>query len=485
MTDAGPAPMASKPSATYGLRTMFENLYLQGEHEPVRDELSVDGLVVTGALPPELRGLYVRNSPNPQFPPIGRYHWFDGDGMVHGVRFRDGRASYANKWVRTAGFERERAEGQALWTGIMEPPRRRDLPSGPLKDTANTDLVFHQGRLYALWWLSGTPYELDVTDLSTKGPQTFGGRLTGGFSAHPKVDPRTGELVFFDYSLLKRPFLRYGVVSAEGALVRYEAIETPAPHILHDMAITERYSVLMDFPLGWDVAKLKEGKRRIAFDRGTPSRFGLIPRRGTAADVRWFEAEPCYMYHTVNAYEAGDEVVLLGCRVRDLIPETQDTSGQVARLDTIELVPHLYEWRFNLKTGATTERQLDDVATEFPRINDAVQGRRAAFAYHPRVARRPDLMFDGLLKYALGDSSARAVASFDAPPGWFLGEASFAPAPAARAEDDGWLVTFGTNAREQRSAAFVIDARSMALVSTVHLPRRIPLGFHSYWCPLA
>jgi carotenoid cleavage dioxygenase-like enzyme len=462
---------------------MSENLYLQGEHEPVRDEVHVEALTTSGALPKALHGLYVRNSPNPQFSPIGRYHWFDGDGMVHGVRFRDGAASYANRWIRTPGFERERAEGQALWTGIMEPPRRKDLPGGPLKDTANTDLVFHQGRLYALWWLSGTPMELDVTDLSTKGPQTFGGRLTGGFSAHPKVDPRTNELVFFDYSLIKKPFLRYGLVSPSGELLRYEAIETPAPHILHDMAITERFSVLMDFPLGWDLAKLKEGKRRIHFDRSTPSRFGILPRHGTAADVRWFAAEPCYMYHTVNAYEAGDEVVLLGCRVKDLIPEAQDTTGEVARLDSIELVPHLYEWRFNLKTGATTERQLDDVATEFPRINETVQGLRAAFAYHPRVAKRADLMFDGLIKYALGDSSAKQVASWNAPSGWFVGEASFAPAETTRAEDDGWLVTYGTNAREQQSAAFVIDAKTMELVSTVQLPRRIPLGFHSYWCP--
>ncbi len=462
---------------------MSENLYLVGEHAPVHQEVSAEDLKTTGALPMALRGLYVRNSPAPQFPPIGRYHWFDGDGMVHGLWLGEGQARYANRWIRTAGFERERAEGQAMWTGILEAPRRKDLPGGPLKDTANTDLVFHQGRLLALWWLSGTPYELDVTTLATKGPENFQGRLTGGFSAHPKVDPRTNELVFFDYSIVKKPFLRYGLVSPTGELIRYEAIETPAPHILHDMAITERFSILMDFPLGWDVAKLKEGKRRIAFDQGTPSRFGILPRHGTAADVKWFEAQPCYMYHTVNAYEAGDEVVLLGCRVKNLIPENQDTTGTVARLDTIELVPHLYEWRFNLKTGATTERQLDDVATEFPRINDSIQGRRAAFGYHPRVAKRADLMFDGLIKYAFGDSSAKAVETWNAPAGWFVGEASFAPNETKRSEDDGFLVTFGTNARENRSAAFVIDAKSMQLISTVHLPQRMQLGFHSYWCP--
>ena len=125
---------------------------------------------------------------------------------------------------------------------------------------------------------------------------------------------------------------------------------------------------------------------------------------------------------------------------------------------------------------------LDDVATEFPRINDSIQGRRAAFGYHPRVAKRADLMFDGLIKYAFGDSSAKAVETWNAPAGWFVGEASFAPNDSKRSEDDGFLVTFGTNAREQQSAAFVIDAKTMQLASTVHLPQRNSLGFHSYWC---
>jgi len=460
------------------------NGYLRNEHEPIRTELHVADLKVTGELPRDLAGLYVRNSPAPQFEPLGRYHWFDGDGMVHGLRLENGRATFMNKWIRTKGFEAERAAGHALWRGIMEPlsAEAMKLPGGPLKDTANTDLVFHRGKLLALWWLSGTPYELSTKDLSTIGPQTFGGKLTGGFSAHPKVDPRTGELVFFDYSIVRKPFMRYGLINAEGELIRYEAIETPEPHILHDMAITENYSVLLDFPLGWDKARLKEGKRRIGFDRDTPSRFGVLPRRGTAADVKWFEAKPCYTYHTINAYEAGDELVLLACRVADPIPEKQHQGDDVARLDTIELVPHLYEWRMNLKTGQLTERALDDEATEFPRINDGVQGLRARYSYNPRLAKRPELMFDALVKY---DLSNGAKTRWEAPKGWYVGEASFAPAPNAQSEDHGWLITYGSNVADQASAAFVLDARDVAAgpVAVVHLPQRIQLGFHSYWCP--
>lgn len=456
--------------------------YLELEHTPVTRELHGEALPMSGEIPKDLAGLYVRNSPNPQFSPMGKYHWFDGDGMIHGLRLGDGKATYMNRWVETRGFAAEREAKKALYTGILEPVRAEamGLPGGPIKDTANTDLVFHQGRLYALWWLSGTPYEISTKDLSTIGRQKFGGKLTGGFSAHPKVDPRTGELVFFDHSMVRTPHLRYGVVSKEGELVRYEAIDIPEPHILHDMALTENYSILLDFPMGWDKARLAQGKMRIGFDRGTPSRFGILPRLGHAADVRWFEAEPCYMYHTINAYEEGSEVVLIGCRVKDPIPEKQDTSGDVARLDSIELVPHLYEWRFDLETGKTKERKLDDMVTEFPRINDAIQGKKARYSYNPRVAKGSALKFDALVKYDLG---SLAKTTWEPPKDTYVGEPSFAPRAGGKDEDDGYLVSFGTSARDDASYAYVLDAKTMTEVARLALPHRIPLGFHSYFCP--
>ena len=454
-----------------------QNLYLLGEHEPIHHETTAEKLSVTGELPADLHGMFVRNSPNPQFEPMGRYHWFDGDGMVHGVRLDGGKASYVNKWVRTKAFKAEEAAGKPLWTGIMEPVK----PNG-LKDTANTDLVVHNGRLYALWWQSGTPCELSTTDLSTVGEQTFGGKLTGGFSAHPKVDPRTGEMVFMDYSIVRPPYLRYGVVSATGELLQYVPIEVPIPHILHDIAITENYTLLLDLPLGWDPQRLKEGKRRIGFDRDSPMRIGVIPRHGDNASVRWFEAKGCYVYHTINAYEAGDEIVLVGCRVADPIPKQQDTKGRVARLDFIELVPSLYEWRMNLKTGAVHETQLDDLVTEFPRVHDGRQGQKLRYSYNPRVAARPDLMFDALVKYDLTDNSNQQW-EFDA--GWYGSEAVFVPRPNAVDEDDGYLVTCLSNAATQESQCVVLNAQDVAKgpIARVKLPHRIPIGFHTTWVP--
>jgi carotenoid cleavage dioxygenase-like enzyme len=468
MTAAEASSVATKP-----------NLYLQAEHAPVSAELDVTDLKVEGTLPPELFGMFVRNSPNPQFPPIGRYHWFDGDGMVHGLRLRDGKASYVNKWIRTEGFLAEREAAAAKWTGIMEP-----VKANGLKDTANTDLVFHRGRLLALWWLSGTPYELDVHTLDTVGPERFGGKLVRSMCAHPKVDPRTGELIYFDYSIVQRPFLRYGVVNASGEVLHDEAIEIPTPHIQHDIAITARHTVLMDLPLGWDLELLETGKRRIGFDRESPARFGILPRHGKASEVQWFEATGCYMYHTVNAYEEGDTVVLVGCRVADPIPKDQRTDGTVARLDFIELVPHLYRWRFNLRTGAVQEEQLDDVPTEFPRVNDTLQGNRVRYSYNPRVAPRSDLMFDALVKYDLLEGTSTR---FEYAQGWYGSEAVFVPRPASHVEDDGWLVTCLTHAKENRSVGVVFDARNLegGPIATIALPQRIPIGFHTCWVPVA
>jgi carotenoid cleavage dioxygenase-like enzyme len=458
--------------------------YQLAEHARVMREIDSGELkLLSGELPGELRGVFLRNSPNPHFWPSGRYHWFDGDGMVHGLYLDGSAARYKNRWIRTPGWQKERGAGRALWTGIMEPVRPVD--GVPLKDTANTDLIVHAGKLLALWWMSGTPVELSRKDLSTIGPQTFGGKLSGGMSAHAKVDPRTGELVFFDYSIVRPPFLRYGVISAEGELVRYEPIEIPIPHILHDCAITERYSILLDLPLGWDRAQLAEGKRRIGFDRDTPSRFGILPRLGGAAEIRWFEHDPAYVYHTINAYEDGDEVVLVGCRVADPIPK-QRTDRPVARLDFIELTPHLYRWRFNLKTGAVKGEQLDDQVTEFPRVDDRGQGRKLRYSYNPTIAPRAELMFDGFVKYDLerGTSVRHSY-----PAGQYGSELVFAPRPGApggdEGEDDGWLITFLTDAGADRSEAVIFDARNVEVgpICRIALPQRVPIGFHTCWSP--
>mgnify|MGYP001357910548 CR=1 FL=1 len=451
---------------------MSDYPYLQREHAPVSSE--ADAAPLVGELPKDLVGTFARNSPNPRFEPLGRYHWFDGDGMVHAVQARDGAATYRARWIQTEGLRAEVAADKALYTGILEKPRP-GAPA-PLKDTANTDLVWHNGKLLALWWLSGTPYALSLPSLDTIGPERFHGKLPRGMAAHAKVDAATGELMFFDFSMFKPPFYRYGVVSKSGELTSCETIDVAGPRIPHDIAITPRFTVLLDLPLGWDTAALAAGKRRIGFDRSAPARLGVIPRHGKGGDVKWFTIAPCYAYHTVNAYEDGANVVLVACAIDDPIPEKRDETTPM--LDTIALVPKLRRWTMNLESGAVKEETIDDTPTEFPRTNEALQGQRVQFSYHGRIAPRAAMMFDALVKYDLAKGTHRTI---EAPKGWFAGEPSFAPRVDARGEDDGYIVTVISSAEQNASELWVVEARTLDTVARARLPRRIPIGFHSTW----
>ncbi len=458
----------------------FDRGYLSDQFAPVHEEVVAENLTVHGELPRELTGMFCRNSPNPQFEPLGRYHWFDGDGMIHGLHVENGKATYRNKWVRTRSFEHEGGVGAAQWPGILDPVRM-DLPGGPIKNTSNTDLVYHAGKLLSLWWLGGDPYEISVPELDTVGVAEFGRRLDCGMSAHPKVDPRTGEMVFMDFSFFKPPFLQYGRVSAKGELISVVPIEIPAPRILHDLAITQNHTILLDLPLGWDPQAMRKGKRKIAFDDTTPSRFGIMPRDSDGTDVRWFECPPCYIYHTINAWEEGDEVVLIACRVDNPMP-TGDWAGEVPRLYFLQLQPFLHKWRFNLVTGDVKEERLDDRPSEFPRMNDDLLGVPTRYSYNPRIASEPQLMFDGVIKY---DTQSGTSEAYDYGAHRFGGEVVFAPRDTGESEDDGWLMTFVHDRRAGRSDFVVLDARDVSAgpVATVELPVRVPPGFHACWVP--
>jgi carotenoid cleavage dioxygenase len=457
------------------------NPYLDGLYEPVREERTDDGLEVIGELPPDLDGVFLRNGPNPRLDPVGRYHWFDGDGMVHAVRFRDGQASYRNRWVRTRGFAAENGADVARFNGVMENPSANP-PLGlrlPLKDSANTDLVWFRDRVLALWYLAGEPYALDAESLDTIGIDDFGGTRTCQVSAHAKVDEATGELMFFDYGPMP-PYMRYGVVGPDGRVAHLVDIDLPGPRLPHDMAITANHSILMDLPLVADPVAAKQGRHKIMFDNSMPARFGVIPRHGAGDSVRWFEADPCYVYHSVNAWEEGDEVVLDLCRVTKPAPRG-DAVGPLAKmLSYLRLDAHLYRYRFNLRTGATSEGYLDDDNTEFPTMDARKLGTPTRYAYNMRISDEATLLFDGIVKY---DTQAGATDRHWFGPGRWGSEAPFAPRAGGTAEDDGWLVSFVHDEGENRSEVVVLDAAALAAgpVARVLLPARVPIGFHATW----
>jgi carotenoid cleavage dioxygenase len=242
---------------------------------------------VIGTIPTDIDGVYVRNTENPIHQPLGRYHPFDGDGMLHAISFRDGKASYRNRFVRTAGFDAEQAAGRALWAGLAEHPSLSERPGwgahGGLKDSSSTDVIIHAGAILSTFYQCGEAYRIDPYTLEPMG--TDGWCPPEGISAHPKVDPRTGELLFFNYSKAA-PYMHYGVVGADNRLKHLTPVPLPGPRLPHDMAFTTHWSILNDFPLFWEQDLLPKGFHVARFHPDMKSRFGLIPRFGGEADVR-------------------------------------------------------------------------------------------------------------------------------------------------------------------------------------------------------
>lgn len=448
--------------------------FLAGNFAPVAEERDDLRLEVIGTLPPELRGTFLRNGPNPHYKPMKRYHWFDGDGMVHAVHVQDGVASYRNRFVHTRGYELEEKADQALYPSITEPPFKSKAPRGEarMKNAANTALLNHGGKLLALWE-GGNPYEVRLPDLSTVGEYTFQGSLHHAFTAHPKVDPVTGELMTFGYRIERKPYVSYSVFNPDHTLRHTVPIDVPKPLMMHDFAITEHHSIFMDLPEVFDLWRVLRGHSPLVFEPRFGARLGVLPRHGKASELKWFEIEPCYVFHVLNAWEEGDEVVLTACRYPHF-PEFLD--GESAATSKSNTFAYLHEWRLNLVTGKVTERPLDDRPSEFPQLNPQVTGRKARYGYWLGKGGTDLVKFD----LQTGKRLMRPMPGRSSEP-------QFVARPNAKAEDDGWVVSLAYNEATQKGELVVLDAGSFDSepVARVLLPVRVPFGFHALWVPEA
>lgn len=455
--------------------------YVSGLYAPVEHELSQGDLPVIGTLPGRLSGIFVQNMPNPAFPPGPGHSWFDGDGMVHSVELRDGAATYRNRYIQTQGLTDDRAAGAATYVGSMAPPGAGKRH----KNTANTDLIWHAGRLLATWWEGDRPHEMTLPDLDTVGTYDYNGSLGIGMTSHGKLDRKTGELHFIAWGT-RRPFLTVGVAGDDGAVKRTVPIDLAGPRVQHDMALSDRYVCVFDFPLGMDFGVDRPALGFKMVDQ--PSRIGLLPRDPADDGMRWFDVAPCYMWHVLCAYDEGDEFVLLGVRTRDAT--NRDSEGKPRndrpmvdgehRFDS-----YLYEWRLNIATGAVREGNVDDLLAEFPRVNDAYVSSGARYGYIAIVDEEAQtLRAKGIAKYDLRDFSRQDLFF---PPDSFGYEPCFAAPDDSVAEDDGYIVNFVTDAVRGTSELWVTQADDFAAgpVARVQLPQRVPPGFHGRWIPAA
>jgi len=449
--------------------------FLQGLLAPVKDERHDADLEVEGEIPARLRGIFSRNGPNPQFEPLGGYHPFDGDGMIHAFYFEHGRVGYRNRWVESAGLLAERRRGRACYGSIsdilMIPPDVME-EGGMMKNNANTHFVRHADRYFALME-AGKPTEM-TRELATLGEYDFNGRLQGPMTAHPKIDPVTGEMIFFGYSPIP-PYLQYYVADSGGGIVHHEVIEIPNPVLMHDFAVTANYTIFLDSPVIFDVDALLQGEAGIRWEPDKGTRLGVLPRKGGANQVRWFDIENCSVVHFYNAWDDGDRIEVYA-PVFDSMPGGLrfHDPGQVEQ-------PFPHHWSIDLAAGTVRGNRFDDCPGEFPRVNELHACHCTRYLYNA-LARdwAFEFNFNGVMKY---DLQAGRSERFVHGPGETSGEYVFVPDPGGSAEDDGWLMSIVSDAATGASVLCVLDARDLPAgpVARVKIPRRVPIGFHANW----
>lgn len=462
--------------------------YRTGPWQPNMREIDVLDPDVEGEIPGDLNGIYIRNTENPVHESLGRYHPFDGDGMLHSVVFENGKCEYRNRFIRTEGLAAENEAGRALWAGLRERPALSERDGWGartrLKDSSSTDVVIHGGVAATSFYQCADIYEQDPRTLETLGKAAWTDDITPGWgvSAHTKVDEATGEMLFFNYSK-EAPYMHYGVVNKDRELVHYIPIELPGPRLPHDMAFTNNYAILNDLPLFWDPEALKQGAHAVRFFHKLPSRFGIVPRRGSSDDVVWFDAKPTYVLHWINAFEDGDEVVLDGYtqdpRKGIKTPGLPESLAPFEILDINAIGAHAYRWRFNMKTGAVKEGPLEAQISEFGMINPKYAGK--PYQYSWAMTAKPGwFLFDGLIRF---DANSGQRQTYKFPEGVYASESPMAPCTKSQHESDGYVMTLTTNMNDNTSACQIFSAHeiSQGPIASVKLPQRICVGTHSYW----
>jgi carotenoid cleavage dioxygenase-like enzyme len=455
------------------------NPYLSGNFGPIGSEDAFE-LEIDGAFPKALSGALYRIGPNPQFSPRDdNYHWFVGDGMVHAFQMRDGRVRYLNRWVRTPKWEAEHAAGRALFGSWGNPMTTDPSVMGQDGGVANTNIVIHGGRLMALEE-GHRPFAIDPQTLAPQGYQSFGGSLLPRFTAHPKIDPETGEMLFFGYGQDPMPFskkMSYGVLSVDGALRRQDVFEAPYAAMVHDFMATSGHVLFPVLPITGSLERAMSGQPAFAWEPEKGAFVGVLARGAGIETLRWFETEPNYVFHVMNAWEAGTRIYadVMEYPHAPLFPNPDGSRGAPA-------AARLTRWTFDLAGPSNTIKRepLDDLAGEFPRIDE----RRAGLAYrHGWFAAKAEVGGGEVLLDSVAHvdhrTGTRSVHTL--PPGDVISEPVFVP--RSEAEGDGWLLATVYRGAEDRSDLAVFEALDVAQgpVATAKLPRRVPFGFHGNW----
>jgi carotenoid cleavage dioxygenase len=452
---------------------------------PIPFEADAPFLRIVGELPRELNGTLYRNGPNPQFEVSGA-HWFVGDGMLHAFHLANGRASYRNRWIRTPKWQAEHDAGRALFGGFGR--KLPGAPAAPNQDTgvANTNIVFHAGRLLALEE-GHPPTEIEPETLNRRGYADYNSGIAGPFTAHPKIDPVTGEMVFFGYNAAGpfTPTLSFGSINSSGAVTRFDRFEAPYSSMVHDFIVTENHLLFPVLPITGSMERAMKGQPAYAWEPEKGAYVGVMKRGAAAKDITWFRAESCYVFHVMNAWEDGNHITadVMQCDEAPLFthPDGRPTDPQKSRA-------RLCRWVFDLSgnTDRFTQTYLDDIAGEFPRIDDRRAGLASQHGWY--ACANPRLpVFGPLSGIVHVDGKGSRLGQYLLPLGDTISEPVFVARGPDAAEGDGWLLAVVWRARENRSDLAVFNATDVEAgpVALVQLGHRVPDGFHGNWVDAA
>lgn len=453
--------------------------YLSGIHEPMTHENTLEGLQVVGRIPKQLDGRYMRIGPNPvtEENPAD-YHWFAGDGMGHAIRIKDGHALwYHNRWMRSNLVSDTLNEER-------KPGRRRERT-----DNANTNIIQHAGRTYAIVEAGGWPVELD-NGLDTIAHNPFDDTLNVSFSAHPHLDPKTGELHAICYDAPVMDTVWHVIIDADGKVRKQDPIRVAHGPSIHDCAITENYVLVFDLPVTFSMKDLLAGARfPYAWNEKHRARVGLCPRHGSSADTVWNDVDPCYVFHPANAYEQDGKVIV------DVV--AHESMFKTSKFGPDSPKSRLERWTMDVRGGGHVERKiLHDQGQEFPRYNEDMTCKAHRYIYS--IALASHVIGDDMIEMNVEDSRlfkhdvvGGTVLTRDFGTGRHPGEFVFIPRNIDGAddakEDNGWLMGLVIDMNNQTSELHILNADDFMgkAQAIIHIPHRIPPGFHGNWATAA
>lgn len=449
-----------------------ENTFLDGIWAPWPAECNINDVVVIGEIPKELNGTFYRNGPNPQYIYSKNYHMFEGDGMIHAVSFNNGQVRYKNRWIRTEKFLAERNARKSLFGGMRDSMVCDDSVKNVSRNTANTNVIWHHNTLLALNE-GGQPVKVDINDLTQCETYTFNQVLDRSMMAHPKIDPVTGELIFYSYF---GPDFKYFIANKNGEISYQEKITMPFLCMMHDFAITENFSIFPLFPLTWDFQRIIKGDTIFKWEPNLNTRFAIMPRYGNDNNVIWFEDKAALGFHVVNAREEAGKIIM-EMVVMDDIPNDAVAFAD----DSITYINYLTRWIFDLKKKTLVKERLDDINMEFPRIDERFTGRNYRHSYmNCTINKKSPNSYDSIVHWDLKNNK-KQIHNFGADS--FPLEPIFVPRSPHAPEGDGFLLSYVYRETINRSDLVILDAQHVddEPLAIIQLPHRVPFGFHGCW----